>query len=91
MKREAEQNKLQPMGKVHNVFEMWQGSQILCAAENKIRAQNKPMTTVGYISDTEEVIKESWSNIQHDSAATFKLSERSHVPTALSAKNLLGR
>jgi len=30
------------------------------------------MTAVGYISDTEEIIKASWSNFQYDGAAAFK-------------------
>jgi hypothetical protein len=31
------------------------------------------MTAVGYISDTEEIVKASWSNFHHDGAAAFKL------------------
>jgi len=45
---------------------------------------------VGYISDTEEIVKASWSIFQHDDAAAFKFSERSLLPPALSAKNLPG-
>jgi hypothetical protein len=48
------------------------------------------MTAVGYILDTEEIVKASWSLFQHDGAAAFKLSERSPLPPALSAKNLPG-
>jgi len=48
------------------------------------------MTAVGYILDTEEIVKASWSLFQHDGAATFKLSERSPLPPALSAKDLPG-
>jgi hypothetical protein len=48
------------------------------------------MTAVGYISDTEELVKASWSNFHHDGAAAFKLSEKSPVPPALSAKDLPG-
>jgi len=48
------------------------------------------MTVVGYISDTEEIIKESLSNSQHDGPAAFKLSERSPLPSTLSASNLPG-
>jgi hypothetical protein len=46
------------------------------------------MTAVRYISDTEEIIKASWSNLHHDGAAAFKLSEKSPVLPALSAKDL---
>jgi len=48
------------------------------------------MTAVGYILDTEEIIKASWSLFQHDGAAAFILSERSPLPPALSAKDLPG-
>jgi len=48
------------------------------------------MTAVGYISDTEEIFKASWSLFQHDGAAAFQLSERSPLPPAVSAKDLLG-
>jgi len=90
MKREAEEKKLHRMAKVHNFLEMWQGSQTLRATQKESRAQNKQMTAVGYISDTEEIIKSSWSNFHHDGVAAFKLSEKSRVPPALSAKDLPG-
>jgi len=48
------------------------------------------MTAVGYISDTEEIVTASWSNFHHDGAAPLKLSEKSPVPPALSAKDTPG-
>jgi len=48
------------------------------------------MTAVGYNFDTEEIAKASLSLIQHDGMAAFKLSERSPLPPALSAKDLPG-
>jgi len=48
------------MAKIHNFLEMWQGSQNLCAIQKESRAQNKQMTAVGYISDTEEIAKATW-------------------------------
>ena len=48
------------------------------------------MTAIGYILDTEEVVKASWSLFQPDGAAAFKLSERSPLPPALSAKDITG-
>jgi hypothetical protein len=90
MKKEAEERKWYRMAKVHDFLEMWQGSQNLHATQKESRAQNKQMTTVGYISDTEEIVKASWSFFQHDGAAAFKLSERSPLPPALSAKDLPG-
>jgi len=45
------------------------------------------MTAIGYISDMEEIITASWSNVQPDGAAAFKLSESLPLPPALSAKD----
>jgi len=69
---------------------MWQASHNLCATQKESRALNKEMTAVGYISDTEDIVKASWSLFQHDGAAAFKLSERSPLPPAVSAKDLPG-
>jgi hypothetical protein len=71
-------------------LEIWQGSQNLCATQKESCSQNNQMTTIGYISDTEEIVKASWSLFQHDGVAAFKLSERSPLPPALSAKDLPG-
>jgi len=90
MKREAEENKLHWMAKVHNFLEMWQGSQNLRASQKESRTQNNSMTAVGYISDNEGIVKALWSNFQHDGAAALKLSEQSTVPPALFARNLTG-
>jgi len=90
MKREAEEKKMHRMAKVHHFLKMWQGSQTLRATKKVSSAQNKQMTAVAYISDTEEIVKASWSNFHHDGAAAFKLSEKSPVPPALSAKDLPG-
>jgi len=90
MKNEAEERKLHTMAKVHDFLEMWQGSQNLHATQEESRAKIKQMTAVGYISDTEESVKASWSLFQHDGAAAFKLSERSPLPPALSAKDRPG-
>ena len=90
MKKEAEETKLHTMAKVHDHLEMWLGSQTQHATQKESRAQNKQMAAVGYISDTEDIIKTSWSLFQHDGAAAFTLSERSPLPPALSAKVLPG-
>jgi hypothetical protein len=87
MKKEAEERTLHRMAKVHNFLEMWQGSQNLHATQKESRPQNKQMTAVGYILDTEEVVKAPWSLFQHYGASVFKLSERSPLPQALSAKD----
>jgi len=90
MKKEAEERKLHSMDKVHDFLEMWQGSQNLRATQRESRAQKQQKTAVGYITDTEEIIKASWSLFQQDDAAAFKLSERSRLPPPLSAKDLPG-
>jgi hypothetical protein len=87
---EAEERQLQRMAKVYDFLEMWPGSQNLRATQKESRAQNKQITAVGYTSDTEEIVKDPWSHFQHDGAAAFKLSERSRLQPALSAKELPG-
>jgi hypothetical protein len=90
MNSEAEQKTLHQMAKVYNFLEMWQGSQNLRATQMESRAQNKQISAIGYISYTEEIVKESWSLFQPDGVAAFKLSEESPAPPALSAKDLPG-
>jgi len=90
MKKEVEERKLHRMAKLHDFLEMWQGSQNLRPTQKESRAQNKQMTAVGYISDTDEIVKASWSLFQHDGATAFTLSERSPLPQALYAKDLPG-
>jgi len=90
MKKEVEEIKLHRMAKVHYLLEMQQGSHNLRATQKESRIQNKKMTAIGYIVDTEEIVKASWSLFQHDGAAAFKLTERSSLPPALSAKDLRG-
>jgi hypothetical protein len=78
------------MAKVHDILELWQGSQNLRATQMESRTQNKQMTAVGYISHTEQMVKASWSLFQHDGAAAFKLLEKSPLPPAFSAEDLPG-
>jgi hypothetical protein len=90
MQKEAEETKLHRMAKVHDFLEMWQGSYNLHTTQQQSYAQNRQMPAVGYIADTEGIIKASWSLFQHDGAAAFKLSERSPLPPALFAKDFPG-
>jgi hypothetical protein len=88
MKREAKHNTLHRMGKVHDMFEMWQSTKNLQATQKDSCGQHKPMSAVKYILVPEEIVKASLSNFQHHGVAAFKLSGRLPVPPALSAKNL---
>jgi len=90
MSKEAEASQLHRMDKVNDLLEMWQGSQNLRAIPKESHAQYKQVTSVGYISDTEAIVKASWSIFQHDCLAAFQLSERSPLPPALSTKELPG-
>jgi len=90
MKKEAEERILHSMAKVHDFLKIWQGSQNLCATQKESRDQNKQLTAVGYILDTQEIVKAYWSLFQHDGATAFKLSERSPLPPPMSAKDLPG-
>jgi hypothetical protein len=87
MKKVAEERNLHRMAKVHDYLKMSLGSQNLRATQKESRTQNKQMTAMGYISDTEDIFTASWSLFQHDGAAAFKLSERSPLPPPLSAKD----
>jgi len=75
MNNEAEDGKLHRMAKAHSILKMWQGGQNLHATQKDSHAQNKQMTAIGYISDVEVIVIASWSLLQHDGAAAFKLSE----------------
>jgi hypothetical protein len=88
MKKDVVERKCHKLASVHDFLEMLPGSQILRATQKKPHAQNKEITAVGYISDTYEIVKASWSLFQHDGAAVFKWSERSPLPPAMSAKDL---
>jgi len=90
MKWVVAKSKLHRMAKIHDYLEMWQGGQNVCATQKESRTENKQMTTGGYIVDMEEIVKVSWSLSQPDGAAAFKLSERSPLQPALSAKVLPG-
>jgi len=90
MKKEAEERKFDSLAKVPNFWEMWQGNQNLHSTQIESHVQNKQMTAVGYILDTEEIVNASWSLCQHDGAAAFKLSERAPLPPPLSAEDLPG-
>jgi len=89
-KNNACDRKLHRMAKVHDFLEIWLRSQNLHATRQECRTQNKQLAAVESISDTEEIIKGSWSNIQHDCPTAFTLSERSPLPPALSPKDLPG-
>jgi hypothetical protein len=52
LQREAEERKLHRMAKVHDILEMWQGSQNIRATQRESRAQNTQNTAIGYILDT---------------------------------------
>jgi len=56
MKKQAEERILHRMAKVHDCLEMWQGSQNLRATQKEFHTQNRQMTTVWYISDTNGII-----------------------------------
>jgi exopolyphosphatase/pppGpp-phosphohydrolase len=84
MKEVAEETQLHRMGMAHDFFEMWLGSQNLHDTQKETRARKKQLAAVGYTLDPEEMIKTSWTLIQHEGAAAFKLSERLPLPPALS-------
>jgi hypothetical protein len=60
MKQLPEEMNLHRMAKVYKFLKMWQGSQNLRATQKESCAQNKQMTAVGYILNTQEIVKASW-------------------------------
>jgi len=90
MNNEEGARKLPRLAEIRDLLQIWQGNQNLRATQIESRTQHKQMTAIGYIADTEEIVKASWSLFQHDGAAAFKFSERSPLPPALSAKDLPG-
>jgi hypothetical protein len=60
------------MAKVHGILEIWQRSQNLRATQKELHAQNKGMTAIGYISDTEEIVYATCAKFQLDGAPAFK-------------------
>jgi len=71
LNKEVVETKLHRIANLHHFWEMWQGSQNLHSTQKKSNTQNKQMTRIGYILDTEEIIKSSWSLFQHDGAAAY--------------------
>jgi hypothetical protein len=90
LKNEVEDRKINIMARIHHFLKIWQGSKKLRATQKETCTQTKQVTAIGYISDTEVIIKVSWSNFQPAGVATFKLSERSPLPPAVSANDLPG-
>jgi len=82
MKKVVEERKLHSMAKVYDFLVMWQGSHNLRATQKESRAQNKQITAVGYISDTDQIVNASWSLFKHDVAGALKLSQWSPLPPA---------
>jgi len=88
--KQAEERNWNSIAIVHDFLEMWQGSENPVVTQKECRAENDCMPAMGYISDTEEIVKASWSVFQHTGAAAFKLSERSPLPPPLFARDLQG-
>jgi hypothetical protein len=90
IKKEADERKLHRMAKNHDFLEIWQGSENLRATQKASCAQNKQMTAMGYISDTEETVKASWLAFKHDGVGAFEMTEKSPLPPFLSQIDLPG-
>jgi len=55
-----------------------------------ISQSSKVMSAIGYISDSDAIVKSFWPLFQHHCMAALKLSEWSPLPSALSGKDLPG-
>jgi hypothetical protein len=72
-RREASEIKLN--GQHPRLCQMWQGYQIPHAMRKESCTQHKKMIAVGYISDTKEIVKASWSLFPHEGKAALILSQ----------------
>jgi len=90
MEWEEEWKNLHSMPMVDDFFGMRQGNQNLHATHMESRAQNKHMSAIEYISDTEETVNACWLHYHSERVAEFQLSERSPVPPTWSAKDRAG-
>jgi hypothetical protein len=68
----VEEWKLLTIAMVDNILVMWQGSQNLPVTQSQSHTQNKQLTTVSYISESEEIVNTFCSLFQHDVAAAFE-------------------
>jgi hypothetical protein len=89
--REVEETCLHRMAKVHIILEIWQRSQSLHAIQKEFYSPDKQGIAVGYISDSEVVIKISCPLSPPHGGGTYKMSERSSLPSAFPSKDLPGR
>jgi len=60
IKTEAEERKLHRTSKVYDFLEMWHRSHNWYTIEKKSDFQNKQMSGLGHIWDTDEIVKTSW-------------------------------
>jgi len=88
--RVSEEWNLESVKNVDDILKMWQCSHNLWSRQKKSDAKTRWTAAKEYTSDTEEIPKVSWSNLQPESAAVFISFKRLLVPPALSAKNLAG-
>jgi len=89
-KKEVLESQVPRMVKAHDILEILYCSPKQHATQKESYTQHKVMSVVGYIPYLEEMLEVSWSLFQHDVVAAFKLSARSPLPPALSAKDIPG-
>jgi len=76
MKREVEERILHRIAKVHDLLEMWHGSQNVPAMQKESSTQNMQISAVRYISVTDEIVRVSWSNFGNNGEAACILLEQ---------------
>jgi len=59
IKKEVQETKFHTIAEVHDLLEMWHHSKNLHATQKESHTQNMLMTTIGYNSDTEEIVQAS--------------------------------
>jgi hypothetical protein len=75
MQPEKKQTMLGTLPEVYDFLHIWHRRGNLQYTKRELFGQTKEMTAIGYISDTEEVVKVPWSIFQTDSAAALNVSQ----------------
>jgi hypothetical protein len=76
------------MAKVYTILVKWHGCQNMHITQNEFWASNILMAAIGYISNTQDIVKVSQSLCPHVGGAVLKLLETKHFQLALHAKDM---
>jgi hypothetical protein len=71
--KEVDERKFHRIANVYDLWPMWHGNQNLYRTQKGSGTQNTQLTSIGYISENEELIEGSLANFEQKGATAFKL------------------